>query len=67
MNNQNPLALPKPPVKRDVSLNIRLTSDEKHWIEALAIELNVAPSSLARHFVVQAVRFHLARKTNEGS
>lgn len=66
MNHPNPLSLPKPPAKRSASLNIRLTTEEKQWIEGLAADLNVAPSTLARHFVIQAVRFHLARKTSDG-
>ncbi|MCQ3931357.1 MAG: hypothetical protein DPW16_12945 [Chloroflexi bacterium] len=67
MNHPNPLSLPKPPAKRNASLNIRLTNEEKQWIERLAVDLNVAPSTLARHFVIQAVRFHLTRKPQDGS
>lgn len=67
MNHQNPLSLPKPLAKRSTSLNIRLTTEEKQWIERLAVDLNVAPSTLARHFVIQAVRFHLAHKSTENS
>lgn len=67
MNHQNPLSVPKPLAKRNASLNIRLTIEEKQWIERLAVDLNVAPSTLARHFVIQAVRFHLTRKSTENS
>ncbi len=66
MNHPNPLSLPKPPAKRNTSLNIRLTTEEKQGIERLAADLNVAPSTLARHFVMQAVRFHLTRKSQDG-
>ncbi len=67
MNHQNLLSLPKPFAKRNTSLNIRLTTEEKQWIEGLAADLNVAPSTLARHVVMQAVRFHLTRKSQDGS
>ncbi len=66
MNHPNPLSLPKPPAKRNTSLNIRLTMEEKQGIEGLAAELKIAPSTLARHFVLRAVRFHLARKSSAG-
>ena len=58
----NPIQPPEPPLKRDYNLNVRLTSVERKAIKQLARQMQVSPSHLARHFLMQAVDFYADRK-----
>jgi hypothetical protein len=57
----NPLTLPTQPPTRSETLNIRLTETEKAAVETLAARQGIAPSQMARHFLLQAVA-HYARQ-----
>ena len=50
--------LPTAQPKRERIFSMRLTDTEREAIEALAKELNVPDSTLARHFVMEAVNYH---------
>jgi hypothetical protein len=52
-----PWTLPEPEPIRSYSLNIRLTESEKQQVEDFASSLHVRPSALARHFVLQAIKY----------
>ncbi len=49
---------PKPHPNRDCIFSMRLTDAEREAIETLAKRLNMPDSTLARHFVMEAVAFH---------
>jgi hypothetical protein len=53
---------PEPPLKREHIFSIRLTSVERKAIQQLARQMNVSPSYLARHFLLQAVEYYADRK-----
>ena len=57
-NQQNPLTLPDRRLRRTRSLNLRLTEQEKASVERLAQMQGVSASTLARHFLMQAVAFY---------
>lgn len=58
-DNNNPLTLPTQQLRRTVALNIRLTSEECATVDKLAAIQGVSPSTLGRHFVLQAVEYYL--------
>jgi hypothetical protein len=43
---------------------MRLTQTEREAVDALAERLHLASSSLARHFLLEAVEYHRKRDTN---
>lgn len=57
--------LPEEPIKREKMFSIRLTVDERDLIRALAKRLKQPTSSMARHFVMQAVQYHSKEKRGE--
>ncbi len=61
---RNPIQPLEPPLKRDQNLNVRLTSVERKAIKQLARQLNVSPSYLVRHFLMQAVDYYSEREEN---
>ncbi len=61
MDNQNPLSLPTREPARNSPLSIRLSADERAATNALAAHLGVHVSHMARHFLMQAVRYYAAR------
>ena len=52
----------KPPLKREHIFSVRLTSVERKAIKQLARQMNVSPSHLARHFLMQAVEYYTDHK-----
>jgi predicted transcriptional regulator len=56
--------LPPAQPKRERIFSMRLSDEERDAIEALAQKLNVPDSTLARHFVMEAVTFH-SQQTQE--
>lgn len=53
---------PQPPLKREHIFSVRLTSVERAAIKQLAQQMNVSPSHLVRHFLMQAVDYYAERK-----
>lgn len=49
---------PEPQPHRERIFSMRLTDAERQSIETLAKRLNMPDSTLARHFVLEAVAFH---------
>jgi hypothetical protein len=47
--------LPKPKEKRNKSLHIRLTKRERDAIDAIAKQLNLNPSDMARQLLMQSL------------
>ena len=58
----NPISPPKPPLKREHIFSVRLTSVERDAIKGLAQQMNVSPSHLVRHFLMQAVNHYSTSK-----
>lgn len=59
MNDQsNLLTLPVKPATRTAYLNVRLTTQEKADLAALAQQQGVTCSLLARHLLQQAIGYH---------
>ena len=59
----NELVSPPPPqLKREHIFSIRLTSVERKAIKQLAKRMNVSPSHLVRHFLMQAVEYYHEEK-----
>ena len=61
MSNPTPFSLPTKEPPRTTSLSIRLSEQERQSVDALAEKLGVSPSHMARHFLMQAVAFQIAR------
>lgn len=57
----SPIKPPEPPLKREHSFSVRLTSVERKAIKQLARQMNVSPSHLVRHFLMQAVDYYADR------
>lgn len=57
--------LPERQPKRALMFSIRLTEAEQDEIEALAKKLNLPSSFMARHFILEAVKHHKTRITQE--
>ncbi len=57
------ITLPEPPPKRDHIFGFRLTSDELNAIRVFAHALNVSPSHLVRHFLMQSVEHYREEKS----
>lgn len=55
---------PEPQPNRERIFSMRLTDAERQAIETLAKRLNMPDSTLARHFVLEAVTFH-SQQTQE--
>lgn len=55
---------PEPQPNRERIFSMRLTDTERQSIETLAKRLNMPDSTLARHFVLEAVAFH-SQQTQE--
>lgn len=49
---------PQPQPKRKHIFSVRLTVAEREAIQQLARQMNVSPSHLARHFLMQAVAYY---------
>jgi len=58
----SPIKPPEPPLKREHSFSVRLTSVERKAIKQLAQQMNVSPSHLVRHFLMQAVEYYANHK-----
>ena len=56
------LTPPLPQPKREHIFSVRLTSIERNAIQKLARQMQVSPSHLARHFLLQAVEYYAQRK-----
>lgn len=61
MSSQNPFSLPTKEPSRTTSISIRLSEQERQAIDELAAKLDVAPSHMARHFLLQVVAFQTTR------
>jgi hypothetical protein len=61
VNNPNPFSLPAKEPRRTTSMSIRLSAQERQAIEALAAKLDIPPSHMARHFLLQVVAFQNKR------
>jgi len=57
-NQQEPLSLPIRQPARTTALTIRLSEEERFAIEALAAHLNIPMSQMARHVLLQGVKYH---------
>jgi AraC-like DNA-binding protein len=55
---------PSPQLKREHIFSVRLTSVERKAIKQLARQMNVSPSHLVRHFLMQAIEYYSTN--NEG-
>jgi len=55
---------PEPQPNRERIFSMRLTDAERQSIETLAKRLNMPDSTLARHFVLEAVAYH-SQQTQE--
>jgi hypothetical protein len=53
---------PQPQPKRKHIFSVRLTAREREAIQQLARKMNVSPSHLARHFLLQAVEYYTHQK-----
>lgn len=60
MSSQNPFSLPTKEPPRTTSISIRLSEQERQSIDDLAEKLDVSPSHMARHFLLQVVAFQSA-------
>jgi hypothetical protein len=58
MKNNTPLTLPAREPRRIRFLNIRLLETERREVDQLAEAQSVTASALARHFLLQGVRYH---------
>lgn len=67
MDSPNPIPLPKKRQTRTLVFGIRLTHQERETIRAFARQINFPASEMARHFVLQAVAYHLARLAEKGN
>ena len=56
---------PEPQPNRERIFSMRLTDTERQSIETLAKRLNMPDSTLARHFVLEAVTFHSQQPQEE--
>lgn len=61
MSSPNPFSLPTKEPPRTTSISIRLSAQERQAIDDLAAKLDVSPSHMARHFLLQVVAFQSAR------
>jgi hypothetical protein len=61
VSSQNPFSLPTKEPSRTTSISIRLSEQERQAIDDLAERLDVSPSHMARHFLLQVVAFQSAR------
>lgn|GEM_PF-1332825 len=61
MSSSTPFSLPIKEPSRTTWLSIRLSEQERQSIDTLAEKLGVSPSHMARHFLMQAVAFQIAR------
>lgn len=59
--------LPERQPKRALMFSIRLTEAEQDEIDALAKQLNLPSSFMARHFILEAVQHHKNRMTQEAA
>ena len=57
---------PEPQPNRERIFSMRLTDAERQAIETLAKRLNMPDSTLARHFVLEAVAFHSQASLEDG-
>jgi hypothetical protein len=57
-NNNNPLTLPTREPRRTKTLNMRLSEAERTAVDRLAEVQGVSASTLARHFLLQAVAYY---------
>lgn len=53
---------PEPELRREHIFSVRLTSVERKAITGLAWQMNVSPSYLVRHFLMQAVDYYVEDK-----
>jgi predicted transcriptional regulator len=58
MTTQLNSTLPERQPKRALMFSIRLTEAEQDEIDALARRLNLPSSFMARHFILEAVKYH---------
>lgn len=56
------LTPPQPQSKREHIFSVRLTAAERQAIQQLARQMQVSPSHLARHFLLQAVDYYTQHK-----
>jgi hypothetical protein len=61
VSSQNPFSLPTKEPPRTTSISIRLSNEERQAIDDLAARLDVSPSHMARHFLLQVVAYQSAR------
>lgn len=66
MDPQTPITLPKKRQTRTIVFGIRLTQTERDAIRAFARQINFPASEMARHFVLQAIAYHVARQAAKG-
>mgnify|MGYP000380224893 CR=1 FL=1 len=59
--------LPIRQVTRKRIFAMRLTEKERAEIEALAKQLKLPDSYMARHFILEAVRYHKSQMTQEAA
>ena len=57
--------LPARQPKRALMFSIRLTESEQNKIDALARQLNLPSSFMARHFILEAVAHHSAEQAED--
>ncbi len=67
MEKPNIPTLPIRQVTRKRIFAMRLTDRERAEIEALAKQLNLPDSYMARHFILEAVRYHKNESNTGGS
>jgi hypothetical protein len=60
--NNYTIKAPEPPLKREHIFSVRLASVERKAIKQLARQMNVSPSHLVRHLMMQAVDFYIHHK-----
>jgi len=65
MNQRISTLPPERQPKRERIFSMRLTDAEREAIETLARRLNLPDSTLARHFVLEAVAFHSQKSSAE--
>jgi AraC-like DNA-binding protein len=56
------LTPPQPQPKREHIFSVRLTAAERQAIQQLARQMQVSPSHLARHFLMQAVEYYIHKE-----
>jgi hypothetical protein len=59
------LTLPEKPSSRTSWLSIRLSAEERAAVEALATDLGVTASHMARHFLMQAITYIRQNRTGQ--